>query len=173
MSTTQDDITRSDTITLQDISNALHATRTNNHGTRSNTSTSGGAIGSNNPDVEQATGSNIVIDDDTTRGNNGVLVENPFAAEFDEDEKLDYLGPELAKMNRILAREITQSLSNALIPLQHEINELKTLKSVTPPSSVMQDIVEENDRLKTKLDVTVPLGLWMFERPGELRLNHS
>ena len=22
-------------------------------------------------------------------------------------------------------------------------------------------------------DVTVPLGLWMFERPGELRLNHS
>ena len=22
-------------------------------------------------------------------------------------------------------------------------------------------------------NVTVPLGLWMFERPGELRLNHS
>ena len=24
-----------------------------------------------------------------------------------------------------------------------------------------------------KVNVTVPLGLWMFERPGELRLKHS
>ena len=26
---------------------------------------------------------------------------------------------------------------------------------------------------ETRVNVTVPLGLWMFERPGELRLNHS
>ena len=39
-------------------------------------------------------------------------------------ESLDDLGPELAKMGRILAQEITKSLSNALIPLQNDIIQL-------------------------------------------------
>ena len=61
-------------------------------------------------------------------------VANPFETEDSENEgeTLDDLGPELAKMGRILAREITKSLSRALIPLQNEINNLKTANS-TPP----------------------------------------
>ena len=93
-----------------------------------------------------------MTENDTTRSNNGIVVENPYETGGGEDEKLEDLGPELAKMGRILAREIIRSLSNALIPLQNEINELKTLNSVTPSSSMMQDILEENDRLKTKVD---------------------
>ena len=44
--------------------------------------------------------------------------------EMEKDESLDDLGPELAKMGRILAKEITKSLSNALIPLQNDIIQL-------------------------------------------------
>ena len=47
-----------------------------------------------------------------------IIVENPMEVEgMETDKSLDDLGPELAKMGRILAKEITKSLSNALIPL--------------------------------------------------------
>ena len=54
-----------------------------------------------------------------------IIVENPMEMEgMETDESLDDLGPELAKMGRILAKEITKSLSNALIPLQNDIIQL-------------------------------------------------
>ena len=104
--------------------------------------------------VESSTSSNEILSDDTTSSNNDAKVENPYESEVDgdDDETLDDLGPELAKMGRILAREITKSLSKALIPLQKEINELKETQNSMLPINDMHDIIEENDRLKTKVD---------------------
>ena len=54
-----------------------------------------------------------------------IIIENPMEVEgMKTDESLDDLGPELAKLGRILAKEITKSLSNALIPLQNDIIQL-------------------------------------------------
>ena len=54
-----------------------------------------------------------------------IVVDNPMEIDGDEtSETLDDLGPELAKMGRILAKEITKLLSNALIPLQNDIMQL-------------------------------------------------
>ena len=116
---------------------------------RSNSDNRSGITRQNN----EATGSNGNVTLETTRhnseeiGNNDptltdssaantteATVANPFETEDSENEgeTLDDLGPELAKMGRILAREITKLLSRALIPLQNEINDLKTTNS-TPP----------------------------------------
>ena len=67
--------------------------------------------------------------EENTTDNSGLveeaIVENPMETDDVEiHETLDDLGPELAKMGRILAREITKSLSNALIPLQNDIIQL-------------------------------------------------
>ena len=101
---------------------------------RSNSDNRSGITRQNN----EATGSNANVTLETTRhnseeiGNNDptltdssaantteATVANPFETEDSENEgeTLDDLGPELAKMGRILAREITKSLSRALIPL--------------------------------------------------------
>ena len=79
------------------------------------------------------TSSNKPSEDVTTSSNIDAKVENPYEQEMigDEEETLDDLGPELTKMGRILAREITKSLSKALIPLQKEINELKETQNST------------------------------------------
>ena len=95
----------------------------------------------------------------TTRGNNTLQesknaetkVENPFETDDDEGESLDDLGPELAKMGRILAREITKSLSKALIPLQNEINDLKTTNQNTGSAEQWQQLRYANDKLNTKV----------------------
>ena len=68
-----------------------------------------------------------------------------------EGETLDDLGPELAKMGRILAREITKLLSKALIPLQNEINDLKTTNSTLPGGNDWQRLKDENEKLHTKV----------------------
>ena len=62
-----------------------------------------------------------------------MTITNPFQAEENEDdsETLDDLGPELANMGRILAREITKSLSKAQILLENEINDLNTTSNST------------------------------------------
>ena len=80
-------------------------------------------------------------------------VSNPFQTEDDEDdgESLDDLGPELAKMGRILNREITKSLSKALMPLQHEINELKASNQNTGNIEQWHQLKDENDKLNTKV----------------------
>ena len=100
---------------------------------------------------ELATGGNEATDKAVTGSNNKVVVENPYEIGCDDAETLEDLGPELAKMGRILAREITKSLSNALIPLQNEIHNLKSSRSGISTTE-MQDIIEENNRLKTKVD---------------------
>ena len=151
--TNHEDITRGNT----GSTNTTDATQRNNldmqnSDTRSNTDSGRSASRSNNSMDETVTGSNEITENAATRSNNGVVVENPYEIEGDENETLEDLGPELAKMGRILAKEITRSLSNALIPLQNEINELKILKSATPSPNEMQDILEENDRLKIKVD---------------------
>ena len=80
-------------------------------------------------------------------------VSNPFKMEDEEDEGefLDDLGPELAKMGRILTREITKSLSKALIPLQQEINELKASNQNTGNVEQWHHLKDENDKLNTKV----------------------
>ena len=80
-------------------------------------------------------------------------VKNPFQMEEPDGdgESLEDLGPELAKMGRILAREITKSLSKALIPLQNEISELKTANMNTGSIEQWQQLKDENDKLNTKV----------------------
>ena len=98
----------------------------------------GAAGGNTNVSLE-----NTRCNDDVTGSNDLTLVDgssteatvtNPFETEEVENEvkTLDDLGPKLAKMGRILAREITKSLSKALTPLQNEINDLKTTNSSPP-----------------------------------------
>ena len=80
---------------------------------------------------EDAGNNDPTLLDGCTTTTTKATVTNPFETEDveNEGETLDDLGPELAKMGRILAREITKSLSKALIPLQNEINNLKATNS--------------------------------------------
>ena len=123
--------------------------------------------GNNTMKSTAATGSNIddelvleeqeytTIENNTQQEpkNTETKVENPFETEDcdDEGESLDDLGPELAKMGRILAREITKSLSKALIPLQNEINDLKTTNQNAGSIEQWQQLREENDKLNMKV----------------------
>ena len=89
----QDDITRSNTETVQDSTNATNVTRSNNldvnnSDTRSNIVVSESATGSKNSEVELVTGCDMMTENDTTRSNNGIMVENPYETEGDEDENL-------------------------------------------------------------------------------------
>ena len=131
---------------MNQLSNTTDKTRCNNTlvtTPRSNTDNRSGITRQN----DGATGGNTNVSLENTRRNDDVAgsndltlvdgstteatVTNPFETEEveDEGETLDDLGPELAKMGRILAREITKWLSKALIPLQNEINDLKTTNS--------------------------------------------
>ena len=131
------------------LSNNTDETRSNNTletTPRSNTDNRSGITRQNNG----ATGGNANVSLENTRCNNEdtgnndptlldgsttttteATVTNPFDTGHveNEGETLDDLGPELAKMGRILAREITKSFSKALISLQNEINDLKTTNS--------------------------------------------
>ena len=113
----------------------LETTRRNKEETRNNDST--------------PIDSNIADSTDSTEA----IVTNPFETEDsgNEGETLDDLGPELVKMGRILAREITKSLSRALIPLQNEINDLKTTNRTPPGVSDWQRLKDENEKLHTKV----------------------
>ena len=119
--------------------------------------------------VEICTSSNEFSNDETTINKNNAKVENPYEVEMDgdDDETLEDLSPEFAKMGRILAREITKSLSKALIPLQREINELKESQNSNHHKNDMQEILEGNDRLKTKVD-----QLKTFNVKLKNKLNH-
>ena len=128
----------SDTLTTRRNDEAT-ATRCNQQSSRDNENTS--TTRNNNEDTtprcnQQLLGGNENIT--TPRGNiegtttnssasaAPIIVENPMEVEgMETDETLDDLGPELAKMGRILAKEITKSLSNALIPLQNDIIQLR------------------------------------------------
>ena len=99
------------TATGSNIEETCNATRHNDCVTGSN----------NKPPIEGPT--NDAKEESTNI--DAAIVTNPFQGNEDEDdgETLDDLGPELAKMGRILAREITKSLSKALVPLRNEIND--------------------------------------------------
>ena len=75
--------------------------------------------------------------------------------ETDEEEiheTLDNLGPELAKMGRILAREITKSLSNALIPLQNDIIQLRAdTARLTQSENKVEELKLENENLHARV----------------------
>ena len=146
--TESDENTTRCTLVKQDVNGCENPTTRSNMESHENTTRCNLTV------VESSTSSNEILNDDTTTSNNDAKVENPYKLEMDgdEDETLDDLGPELAKMGRILAREITKSLSKALIPLQKEINELKESQNSTHHINDMQDIIKENDRLKTKVD---------------------
>ena len=134
--TTNIDETRSNKMleTTPRSDNRSGATRQNNEATGSNANVTLETTRRNKEETRNNDStpidSNIADSTDSTE----VIVTNPFETEDSENEgeTLDDLRPELAKMGRILAREITKSLSRALIPLQNEINDLKTTNS-TPP----------------------------------------
>ena len=112
-------------------------------------------------EVNDTESDNIKIDN--------IVVTNPYEDEMDNDETLEDLGPELAKMGRILAREITKSLSAALVPLQNEINELKLLKTDLFPADMdMTELKKENDKLKTKVDQLETKNLKLQERLSDI-----
>ena len=125
--------------TGSNIEETRNATRHNDYVTGSN----------NKPPIEGPT--NDAKEESTNI--DAAIVTNPFQGNEDEDdgETLDDLGPELAKMGRILAREITKSLSKALVPLQNEINDLKTTSNCTENSEIWQSLKEENQKLQTKV----------------------
>ena len=113
---------RIDDITRRNVSQEKY---TKNPGTRSNLSSMETTITPRqniNENLSEGEVNNTASDDIRIDNN---AVTNPYEDEMDTDETLEDLGPELAKMGRILAREITKSLSAALVPLQNEINELK------------------------------------------------
>ena len=122
--------------------------------TRSNTETDEIITRCNATVVETCSSSNKIPNDETTINKNSAKVENPYEVEMDGDdgETLEDLCPEFAKMGRISAGEIAKSLSKALIPLQREINELKESQNNNHHRNDMLEILEENDKLKTKVD---------------------
>ena len=153
---------------MNQLSNTTDETRGNNTlvtTPRSNTDNRSGVTRQN----DGATGGNTNVTLENTKCNNDVTgsnditlvdgstteatVTNPFETEEveDEGETLDDLGPELAKMGRILAREITKSLSKALIPLQNEINDLKTTSNTPLGGNDWQHLKDENEKLHTKV----------------------
>ena len=111
--------------------NRSGTTRQNNEATGSNTNV---ALETTRHNKDKIGNNDSILTDSTAANTTEATVTNPFETEDSENEgkTLDDLGPELAKMGRILAREITKSLSRALIPLQNKINNLKTTNS-TPP----------------------------------------
>ena len=155
-----DDITRS---------NISQDNDTKNPGTRSNSSSMETTIiPRQNINENLSEGEvNDTASDDIRIDNNAVT--NQYEDEMDTDETLEDLGPELAKMGRILAREITKSLSAALVPLQNEINELKSLKTdLIPATRDMTILKKENDRLKTKVDQLETKNIELKERLSDI-----
>ena len=155
-----DDITRS---------NVSQDENTKNPGTRSNSlsmetnMTPRQNINDNlsEGEVNDTESDNIKIDN--------IVVTNPYEDEIHNDETLEDLGPELTKMGRILAREITKSLSAALVPLRNEINELKSLKTDLFPADMdMTALKKENDKLKTKVDQLEMKNFKLKERLSDI-----
>ena len=82
-----------------------------------------------------------------------IIIENPMEMEgMETDESLDDLGPELAKMGRILAKEITKSLSNALIPLQNKIIQLcADTAQLAQSENKVEELKSENENLHARV----------------------
>ena len=82
-----------------------------------------------------------------------IVVENPMEMEgMETDKSLDDLGPELAKMGRILAKEITKSLSNALIPLQNDIIQLHAdTARLAQSENKVEELKSENENLHARV----------------------
>ena len=82
-----------------------------------------------------------------------IIVENPMKMEgIETDESLDDLGPELAKMGRILAKEITKLLSNALIPLQNDIIQLHAdTARLAQSKNKVEELKSENENLHARV----------------------
>ena len=120
-----------ETTPRRNTNNRSEITRQNNGATGGNVNV---VLENTRRNDEDAGNNDPTLLDGSTTTTTEATVTNPFETEDveNEGETLDDLGPELAKMGRILAREITKLLSKALIPLQNEINDLKTTNS-TPP----------------------------------------
>ena len=126
------------------------ATGSNIEETRNATRHNNCVNGSNNkPPIEGPT--NDAKEESTNI--DAAILTNPFQGNEDEDysETLDNLGPKLAKMGRLLAREINKLLSKALVPLQNDINDLKTTSNCTENRESCQSLKEENQKLQTKV----------------------
>ena len=96
------------------------------------------------------------IEGTTTNGSASaapIIVENPMEVDgMEADETLDDLGPELAKMGRILAKKITKSLSNALIPLQNDIIQLRAdTAQLVQSENKVEELKSENENLHARV----------------------
>ena len=94
-----------------------------------------------------------------------IIIENPMEVEgMETDKSLDDLGPELAKMGRILAKEITKSLSNALIPLQNDIIQLCTdTAGLAQSKNKVEELKSENGNLHARV-CKLELNNWLLKR---------
>ena len=130
--------------------NRIGITRQNNEATGSNANVT---LETTRRNSEEIGNNDLTLTDGSAANTIEATVANLFEIEDSENEgeTLDDLGPELAKMGRILAREITKSLSRALIPLQNEINNLKTTNSTPPGVNDWQQLKDENEKLHTKV----------------------
>ena len=83
---------------------------------------------------------------------------------METDETLDDLGPELAKMGRILAKEITKLLSNALIPLQNDIIQLcADTARLAQSENKVEELKSENENLHARV-CKLELNNWLLKR---------
>ena len=155
----------SDTLTTRH-NNEATATRHNQQSSRHNEDTS---TTRNNDEVTTPRRNQQMLEGNentaTPRGNiegtttNGsasaapIIVENPMEEEgMETDETLDDLGPELVKMGRILAKEITESLSNALIPLQNDIIQLRAdTARLAQSKNKVEELKSENENLHARV----------------------
>ena len=82
-----------------------------------------------------------------------IVIENPMEVNgFETNETLDDLGPELSKMGRILAKVITKLLSNALIPLQNDIVQLRADTACLKQSeNKVEELTLENENLHARV----------------------
>ena len=108
------------------------------------------------------------IEGTTTNGSASaapIIIENPMEVDrMEADKTLDDLGPELAKMGRILAKEINKSLSNALIPLQNDIIQLcADTAQLTQSENKVEELKSENENLHARV-CTLELNNQLLKR---------
>ena len=99
-----------------------------------------------------------------------IMVENSMDVDGEEITKtLDDLGPELAKMWRILANEITKSLSRALIPLQNDITQLRAdTAHLTQSENMMEELKLKNANLHARVSKLELNNLQLKKKIGNL-----
>ena len=94
------------------------------------------------------------------------ISDNPYECNCDMIWMKDWLTD---NENVIDKKNVTCSGSK----VKGEANHINCFSIILSADLKVRNNQETESRAFSCTNVTVPLGLWMFERPGELRLNHS